>query len=305
MSVAGSLVRLRTALDRLAFDAASGALVSWQRIGTRRELIAHRPGDALVEVGYVDAAGELRTLTDAEAPRTVRVEHAGEGWSITTRIPSLGGHALGVTLRASGSATVAEIAWTLALALTRALEQDAGLRLVDVRFPVLRMPLRLGSPTGHGRRSDAIVWPRGTGQQLLRERVVGRNKLPEGHEANAGRAGLVREGRHGDLVLAQLEQAGHTPGQAFGGRRCRGRGQPVRRGPIERGCAQVHIRRVQMAGLDRQGVERPQRGDAILAQPGRFSALGRDPLHEAAIQERERQVCRGSARRPGRASGGR
>ncbi len=168
--MAGSLVRLRTALDRLAFDAASGALVSWQRIGTRRELIAHRPGDALVEVGYVDAAGELRTLTDAEAPRTVRVEHAGEGWSITTRIPSLGGHALGVTLRASGSATVAEIAWTLALALTRALEQDAGLRLVDVRFPVLRMPLRLGSPTGHGRRSDAIVWPRGTGQQLLRPR---------------------------------------------------------------------------------------------------------------------------------------
>ena len=48
MTVAGSVVRVRTAADRLAFDAASGALVSWQRIGTRRELIAHRPGDAAV-----------------------------------------------------------------------------------------------------------------------------------------------------------------------------------------------------------------------------------------------------------------
>jgi len=162
--VTGTAIHLRTAADRLAFDAASGALVSWRRAGTRRELIARRAGEALVEVGHVDVRGELRTLTDAGAARTTHVEREGDRWTVVTHIPALDGHALDVTLRTSGSAQDHEIAWTLAV------ERAADLRLVDVRFPVLRMPLGLSGPAAAARRSDTLVWPRGTGQQFLRPR---------------------------------------------------------------------------------------------------------------------------------------
>ena len=157
-------VAVRAGTDALAFDAASGHLVAWRPGGSRRDLIATRPTDALVEVGFVDAEGELRTITDRGAGRTVRVDRSGPAWTVETHIPDLGGHALGVTLRVCGSLDDVVVRWGLEL------DGDAGLRLVDVRFPVLRMPLGLGA--ARGRRSDAIVWPRGTGVLLERPRAT-------------------------------------------------------------------------------------------------------------------------------------
>lgn len=59
-----------------------------------------------------------------------------------------------------------EIRWRLAL------KGDAGLRLVDLRFPVLRLPLGLGGPTAAARRSDAIVIPAGTGRLIAAPRAT-------------------------------------------------------------------------------------------------------------------------------------
>ncbi len=157
------LIGVRAGGDALRFDTGTGALVSWHRWGTRRELIASREGDPLVEVGHVDASGALRTLRDAGAPREVRLEQVGPDWTVVTRIPAIEGHALGITLRASGSAQAPDVRWRLSL------DADGGLRLVDVRFPVLRLPLGLGTPPGT-RRTDAIVRPFETGQLLERPR---------------------------------------------------------------------------------------------------------------------------------------
>jgi hypothetical protein len=158
---ARSLIRVRAGGDALAFDPASGALVSWRRGRTRRELIAWRPGDALLEAGYVDGRGDLRTITDQDAPRRVELRRDGPDWAVTTLIPALAGHPLGARLTVNGTADDPEVHWRLEL------ESDAGLRLVDVRFPVLRLPLGLGTPTG-GRRTDAILRPFETGQLIER-----------------------------------------------------------------------------------------------------------------------------------------
>lgn len=161
----GSLIRVRAGGDALAFDPATGALVSWRRRGTRRELIAWRPGDALLEVGHVDARGDLRTITDAGDHRAVRLERAGRTWRITTAIPVIAGHRLGARLVVSGAEDDPEVDWRLSL------DADAGLRLVDVRFPVLRLPLGLGTRPG-ARRTDAILRPFETGQLFERPRAT-------------------------------------------------------------------------------------------------------------------------------------
>lgn len=159
----GSLIDVRAGGDTLAFDPATGALVAWRRRGTRRNLIAWRPGDALLEVGHVDDRGELRTITDAGAPRRVETHRDGDAWSVVLTIPALAGHTLGARLTVSGTARDPEVRWRLSLAA------DAGLRLVDVRFPVLRLPLGLGTPVG-ARRTDAILRPFETGQLFERPR---------------------------------------------------------------------------------------------------------------------------------------
>ncbi|MFO1541093.1 MAG: DUF6259 domain-containing protein [Chloroflexota bacterium] len=158
-------VHLRAGADRLAFDRASGALVSWVRAGTRRDLIAARAGDALVELGYVDPEGALRTISDAGAPREVRVTRDGTAWTVAVAIPVLAGHAVGVTLRVAGSANEPEIRWTVTFA------SDAGLRLTDIRFPVLRLPLGLGARSGT-RRTDGILRAFETGAFMERPRAT-------------------------------------------------------------------------------------------------------------------------------------
>lgn len=159
------MIHLRAGADRLAFDRTIGALVSWVRAGTRRDLIAWRPGDPLVEVGYVDARGELRTISDAGAPREVRVTRDGAAWTVAVAIPVLAGHGLGVTLRVAGSAGDPEVRWSVELA------SDPGLRLTDIRFPVLRMPLGLGTRPG-ARRTDGVLRAFETGALIEQPRAT-------------------------------------------------------------------------------------------------------------------------------------
>lgn len=146
----------------LRVDPRSGILVAWHPHGSRRSLVDSRPGDALLELGWVDAAGELRTADDRGAARSVAIAGTDGRWTVETEVRQPGGLPLDATLTLAGSADDPGVEWRLALTL------HGPVRLVDARFPVLRMPLGLGR-TGRG-RSDALVQPRGTGRLIERPR---------------------------------------------------------------------------------------------------------------------------------------
>lgn len=147
---------VETATDRLAFDRATGRLVSVRHgAAPQTELIAARAGDPVVEVGYLDAARVFRSVDDRTADAvTARVDREdGGGWRLTTAVVGLGGLALDATVTVRGAPDDRWARWSVALDD----RTPGGLHLTHVAFPWVAVPVRRGA---------AIVRPFGAGQLL-------------------------------------------------------------------------------------------------------------------------------------------
>jgi len=139
---------LQTSTDVLTFDASTGALASLRRkADPGRELLAVTDGLPALALQYLD--GERRyAYVDSLSAAEVETQH-GDGQVVFT-YRSVGGLDVGVTLKVTASALEPASRWRMAV------RNPGAVRIVDVQFPFLVLPLgehaRVVSPEGLGGR---------------------------------------------------------------------------------------------------------------------------------------------------------
>ena len=140
-----------TAADRLAFDEATGRLVSIRPLAAPgTELIASVEDDPIVEVGYLDGGRAFRSVDDRSATaREVRLRRETDGsWELETEVHGLGGLTLDATVTVRGGPDDRSAAWSVRV-------HDAtapGLRLTHVAFPWVAV--RVARSPGPSDRGD-------------------------------------------------------------------------------------------------------------------------------------------------------
>ena len=145
--MADSLI-LETALDRLAFDARSGQLLSLRpRCSPDRELLAASTTLPAFALQILNEKREFEQLDSRDARGTdiTRAESAGVQ-TLTLAYRGVGGLDLDVTLTVRASATDRFSRWHCTV------RNGAGARLVDLQFPFVVVPVARAVvlPVGHG-----------------------------------------------------------------------------------------------------------------------------------------------------------
>ena len=175
--------------------------------------------------------------------------------------------------------------------------QHDGLLETDARGDVDDDPM---GPRSAGELGELLAHGDGARlEELTGERRVIGDQVAQRLQPDAGRAGRLAESQRGDAILPDLDQPGDLRGDGTGNRRMPR--SSVRQGVVEGGRTEVHVGRVQPAALDRQRLERLEGREAVGAKPVRVGARRDDRLDERTVDERERQVGRGTprgARRP-------
>jgi hypothetical protein len=151
------LIVMRTASDELVFDRRTYRLISFRRLAVPdQEFIAAREDDPAFELQYLDGDRRYGWLRSSQAASLSLDEITGED-GLTARFTvvfrRLNGLDVDVTVSVRAEPGDDFSRWSLAV------RNGEGLRIVDVQFPFVVAPYRLGGAAG----SEALVWPFGPG----------------------------------------------------------------------------------------------------------------------------------------------
>ncbi len=147
----GNTVTLKSSTELLAFERHSGRLVSFRSLSAPgQEFIASAPEHPAFVVQFLDEKGEYRRITSHDARQTrVSMTEKGAASTLTMTFRNLAGLDLAVIATVRASRVEPGTRWSIQL------ENNAGLRIVDVQYPfvVVRYELRgsLLSPFYAGR----------------------------------------------------------------------------------------------------------------------------------------------------------
>ena len=147
---------LRTQLDSLGFDGATGRLVSFRpNAAPDMEMIASRPEHPAFVVRHLDGRREFQHLASSDAETvTVAVRGEPDGTAVlTARYARVGGLDLNVEFSVRASAGDRFSRWRLAV------ENEAGLEIVHVEFPFVVCADDLGGSPA----DTVVVIPQGYG----------------------------------------------------------------------------------------------------------------------------------------------
>lgn len=124
-------ITLASLTETLAFDAASGRLVSCRsRQAAGQEFIASAAAHPVFILQYLDPQNEYRRLTSADAQtRQISCRRQGDNNALTLVFKRLAGLDLDVTITVRANRRESGSRWNLAL------RNGAGLNVVDVQFP--------------------------------------------------------------------------------------------------------------------------------------------------------------------------
>jgi hypothetical protein len=139
---------LETSRDRLAFDRQTGRLVSLRpKGGPAGELLAAAADHPAFALQYLDDQRQYRWLGSASARHcAVTCAESARGQLLTMVFREVGGLELDVTLTVRTSPTDRFSRWGCSV------RNLAGLRIVDVQFPMVVVPVEgaIALPAGHG-----------------------------------------------------------------------------------------------------------------------------------------------------------
>ena len=141
---------LRAGPDTLRFRKTDGALLSFvTERAPGQEFICHDDGDPVLALQYLDERGAYRYL-DAHSADSITVVCEPDALEITCR--HIGGMSLHAHMRVRASQE--GVRWSLTL------DNQAGLRVVDVQFPMIVLRYELDGLPG----SETALYPMGTGR---------------------------------------------------------------------------------------------------------------------------------------------
>ena len=154
------LIVLRTSRDTLKFDPNTGQLVSFRcQAASDQEFIAPDDRQPVFAIQYIDAHRHARWLESHGAGSVhVAADQQGTQSRLTITYRGIGGLALDLTASVTAWSDQPLSRWTFSL------RNDAGLEIVDVQFPFVVAPYKLGGADG----AETAVLPSGFGS-LIRE----------------------------------------------------------------------------------------------------------------------------------------
>ncbi len=146
---------LETSTDTLAFDRASGRLVSFRtRAAPEQEFIASAPDHPVFLIQYLDGDRQYQQLDSRGAEACeVAVERSADGAIVRLVHRRVGGMDLDVTCTVSAARADPLSRWGLTV------RNGAGIRIVDVQYPFVVCRYDLGGVRGR----ETIVLPRDFG----------------------------------------------------------------------------------------------------------------------------------------------
>jgi len=150
---------LRTAQDKLTFDADTARLISFRSKAADREFIASAPDHPAFVIQYLDEKRQYRQISSGQAA-DVRVRHtAGRGRAtLRATYRRLAGMDLEVTTTVVAARRDRLSRWRISL------RNRAGLDIVDVQFPFIVAAYDLNGRPGR----SALLWPLYSGM-LIRD----------------------------------------------------------------------------------------------------------------------------------------
>ena len=154
------LLVLRTSQDTLKFNPNTGQLVSFRcQAAPEQEFIAPDDKHPVFAVQYIDVHRHARWLESHGAPSVhVAADEQGSQSRLTITYRGIGGLELDLTASVRAWSDQPLSRWTFSL------RNDAGLEIVDVQFPFVVAPYKLGGADG----AETVVLPSGFGS-LIKE----------------------------------------------------------------------------------------------------------------------------------------
>ena len=126
-----NILTLKTATETLGFDRRSGRLISFRsQAEPGQEFIATSPDHPVFVLQFLDKQGEYHQVTSHDA-RDKRISMTGQGAqrTLTMVFRHLAGMDLAVIATVRGSSTEPGTRWSISL------ENNAGLKIVDIQYP--------------------------------------------------------------------------------------------------------------------------------------------------------------------------
>ncbi|MCL4506169.1 MAG: DUF6259 domain-containing protein [Chloroflexi bacterium] len=188
--------------DMLEFDSETLSLTSFRsKMAAEQEFISAAIGLPVFAMGYLDTRQRYRLLTSHQADNVqVSEDAAGDQHQLRAAYGDIGGYDLRVTCQITASDRDPFIRWKIGI------ENNAGLRVVDVQYPYIVCRFDLEGAPG----SEAILLPHGYGSGRLIEKPG--EAVPSG---GAWKQKLAPDSSRAWEFCSRTGDANHYPGMQF------------------------------------------------------------------------------------------